>query len=702
MQALKKRSLSGDNISKNGSSGSTSDQMQLGDRKIVVPKPRINAITKSEPQALSKITGEWDSLDNFFKICELVIGGRTPSPFGSTMGAHSTAWVAHIDLIRRHMIGFELQEAITYFVELANSELNSPLLKLKNYLGEAHQIKLNGATETLKKTILDLTTDSTAKLDENNYHTVLQHLRTGINTYLTYVNYLPLATVAGGDPSGHGEGVARGALNFFEYAASVKHREHGDIGSDTLDQLKALTDEQFKGEKGYLDNIDTALRDWLKSDLKGDALATYKATIRSTIWGMFAAETPVVFALNSPKKDYSPEEVWAFALQNFLRTVRLAYPYAYEFCDMKNPVLLKADFLNEKLDLKTYFKGDPTKVVELLTSKRNFTGVFQLNKDDQLGEASLNHGAIGPSDITQGGSHLQTTVLINSENKVGDISFQGRTKSPFSGTMGAHTTAWAVHLDAVTRKLVHKSVPEALQKLRYMAIGAFDNHLLAYSGIIDEKHQVALIKGYNHLKNLTDKNFTVLNPGDQLVVLEEFIGAYLNFINVTPMATIAIGGVPGGRSEGQHRKFLQNYEQYGDEVFKEYDPKDWSTVITNHLMGMFDGAGVMQFSPDPHDMPSELSDFVEYDENHFLAKWIDDTENSAENKVEYALQNFVNTIAEAYPNAYKNFYSFLEAKIKYKFNVAVKTVDEYKKSKGIEAGNLKRSKTNWTKKIDLN
>lgn len=688
-----KRPLSTSSNGSPSSSGTTSlgavPSTTFQSQGVLAARQKDNKVTAVGTQALSKIIGEWSDIEQLFRIEDVIIGGRTPSPFTATMGAHSTAWVAHIDMIRRHLIGFDLQEAIGYFITMAESELKSPLLNAKDLLEDSHKSKLDQASGDLVSEIAVLKKDSTEALDENNYHTPLQHLRGAINKYLTYVNYLPLSTVAGGDPAGHGEGVARGVLNFFEYAVSVKHLAHGEIKTgQRIEQFKALEPEQLKAE-GFLEGLDDGLKELLTESSATTSTDKYKTLIRETLWQMFAPETPGIFAAGSDSK----EAIWALSLDNFLRTVRFAYPYAYDFCQMNEPDLLKRDL---KTAFWNYTIGiDIEKVVSLLNG--GTVGKSELS----IEAAAVNHDAIGLSDIVQGGSHLQTTVLLNDKNSIGDIVFQGRTKSPFSGTMGAHTTAWVVHLDAVKQSLIDQSLPDAIYKLQDMAQESFDSDLLEYSGIIDEKQQVSLVLAYNELKRLIDTSVTSMSVGNQIHHLEACIVAYLNFLNVTPMATIEIGGIPGGRREGEHRKFLQNYELCGDKVFGDGDARfiNKEGKITAHLIGLFDGHGLKHFPPEPDDMMPNVAAYVNgYDSTHFLAGKIGNHASKATDKKQYALQQFINSIAEAYPKSYEN--SNILAEIERKFGVKVQDAVDYKAAKAARQTaqpSLKKKKSNgWS------
>ncbi|GAB3794901.1 hypothetical protein GCM10028819_10010 [Spirosoma humi] len=671
-------------------------------KKVVAPRKKGTLVRiTSGPQALSRITGSWDPKKSQYQISEVVIGGRTPSPFGSTMGAHSTAWVAHVDSIRRHLVGTDLQNAVKSFVELMESELNSPLLELKKYIGKDHQQKLDEASDALKAAGRTLINANNATLTEDTYNAVLQHLRSTINIYLTYVNFLPMATVSGGDPSGHGEGVARGELTMFEAAASIKHSRHGAIkDGESLETITAVkTNENGQIQVGDIEltGIDAKLKKLLTNDLSDEAEIKYKQQIRTMLWQMFAAETPMIFLANSSidTPTHSQAEVWAFAIQNFLRTIRMAYPYAYSFSE-----IYKVKYIEDSLgkgELKKKFKANADKVIALLTGKAAFTNDFTLSANDQVGPSKLNHQAVGISDYTKMGTELQATVLLTANDKIGDIHFQGRTQSPFGSTMGAHSTAWIVHLDAVSRKLKDESLPDAYQMLKSMTTEAFNNDALEYAGVINEKHQIFLIAAYNVLKNLiSETNFSDYNIGTQHAKIEKCISAYLNFLNLIPLSTVESGGLNGGRTEGLHRKFLQNYELYGDDVFGK-SKKSKAEILTDHLMGMFDIKGVQNFIPEVRDEVYNFSENVEYDDGHFLSPKLGDFENEAKNTEEYALQNFVNTIAEAYPKSYEN--SALRKRILKKYGIEVKDPEDHYKDKVRQRTKRTRISKGWTKKV---
>ena len=70
---------------------------------------------------------------------------------------------------------------------------------------------------------------------------------------------------------------------------------------------------------------------------------------------------------------------------------------------------------------------------------------------------------VAESDLRQGGVGFQATLFLEEDYSIGALEMTRRTKSPFSATMGAHSTAWVAHLDAVHSLLIKKTIPEALK-----------------------------------------------------------------------------------------------------------------------------------------------------------------------------------------------------------------------------------------------
>jgi hypothetical protein len=67
-----------------------------------------------------------------------------------------------------------------------------------------------------------------------------------------------------------------------------------------------------------------------------------------------------------------------------------------------------------------------------------------------------------PREKLQRKDPLAIQVVVGEQGKVAEVRAAGRPPSPFSGTQGAHTTAWTVHVDRVRRLVVGLSLADAL------------------------------------------------------------------------------------------------------------------------------------------------------------------------------------------------------------------------------------------------
>lgn len=646
---------------------------------------------------LTKIVGEWhkeedgeddeaETEEGQYWIYDVEIGGRTPSPFSGTMGAHSTAWAAHLDAIRRHLVGTTLGQGIEWMAGMAEGDLSSPLLKLDGYLNSTQRSNLGTARYHLENHLVELTKYDDTNLVESNYEQALVWLRSTVNAYLTYVNFLPTSTVEGGDPKGHGEGTARGVLNTFEFGASIKHRED-DSDGDGVHAYDALDDEHFEAKEseeeadgilvGVKGNLKKLLQNNWNDETEDEEIAAYRKEIRETLLNLFADDTPEAYTEThrNLKDPAVKQEVWALMLQNFLRTIRLAYPYAYDFAEMHDETVIKAVIgaLNSDLnadEVYAYLTG--TKKFTAISGKYNFHSddedqdaankakiEAELDGDHVLEESAVRHTGTGRSDIVHSGSYLGVTVMLNHSGLIGDVLINGRTKSPHSGTMGAHTTAWTVHVDAIIRLLKGKSLSQALRMLIVKSrMEMAHNKALKFAGLIAENHQIMLVGGYNALKAGIDYAVLCISSksSDRMnVALEALVGDYLNFENLIPMSTISIGGMPDGRAEGIHRTFLNAYEEEGSKVFKKDESaEEQKAIILEHLMGMFDPSGLEAFPPDLGDREDiDIDEYVHggYDASHNLHQHITNTEQSTDDAKSIAYENFLHTAKAAYPRA---------------------------------------------------
>jgi hypothetical protein len=604
-------------------------------------------------------------------ISDVLIAGRTPSPFTATMGAHSTAWVAHIDSVRRQLIGYHLDEACTYIIRFAKEQQASPLLRLTAYLEKAHQKKLDDAKIGLVTAISNVE----PYCDEANIidsFPVIVQLQKVISALLTFVNYLPMATVAGGNPGGNGEGSARELLNFYESASSANDFIEGAEEDKSNIESMLGTENEVEQSDDLIQEHEQTIQYYEKvlADIKKDSKVVdlkkkpqLKTKVQNQLRKLFAAETPGVFA-QSRINDQDPVmvcEVWALGLQHFLDTIRVAYPYSYEFAEWNQEPQLAEELRlllirqNDAEEVDQNFKLSGVNdhayqiIYNLLRGKRAFEKLGETNKlpiEDVLGkQADPSAVAIGPSDyISESSGTFMSTVFLDGRGKVGDVLIKGRTKSPFSSTegMGAHSTAWTAHIDAVRTTMTGKTPEKAAGALESLALEAFaSSAFTVLKDQVDGKQAHMLGEAEVWLRQLLDQEIDYDNLQKAIPYLQLLIYAYLDFVNVTPLGTVVTGGVPGGRNEGRHRKLLLSFEDNQPTVTDKLKEQ-----LQESLYGLFDPNAIDRFSPDTDKKGGDIN-------NLEAKKWI------------FGLNTLLHTLKAAYPKAYtaSNFEGYILKKL---------------------------------------
>lgn len=140
-------------------------------------------------------------------------------------------------------------------------------------------------------------------------------------------------------------------------------------------------------------------------------------------------------------------------------------------------------------------------------------------------------------------------IVLDDEGNVAEVLAAGRPPSPFpGGTMGAHTTAWTVHLDRVRSLLVGKSVAAALTAVAGPLRAERLASAAAMSATFGFKHELPAL--------------TAVSPGPpSLTRLQDEVVSHLEQVNLIPGATLPSADT-GGKSEGRHRRVLLNFKGY--------------------------------------------------------------------------------------------------------------------------------------------
>lgn len=154
-------------------------------------------------------------------------------------------------------------------------------------------------------------------------------------------------------------------------------------------------------------------------------------------------------------------------------------------------------------------------------------------------------------------SPMAIQIKLDDKGEVSQMISSGRPASPFTGTMGAHSTAWVAHLDRVERRIIGKTPAAAtaeMQKLGDEVLKFAGGRKSTYAKHVQESYA----SSEKALRDLLKKDATASNIGD----LQLLINALLSFYNLIPGVTRKKDDT-GGKGEGTYRRILTNYERYG-------------------------------------------------------------------------------------------------------------------------------------------
>lgn len=184
--------------------------------------------------------------------------------------------------------------------------------------------------------------------------------------------------------------------------------------------------------------------------------------------------------------------------------------------------------------------------------------------------------------ITSGTGSMSIQLLLKSGkggNSITGMLSSGRPASPFSGSMGAHSTAWTVHLDRIRRRVMGKTIPESVTELETLIE---ETNTLAESlnklGAMPGDKALFLLDG---AKDTMDAQLEI-NPDEATIdQVQQIIVAILSYLNLLP--GISQNDVnTNGNAEGVHRRVLLDYEYKGTGTQEE---------VLTAIKGLYDNKG---------------------------------------------------------------------------------------------------------------
>ncbi|MET9675851.1 hypothetical protein ABZY68_22550 [Streptomyces sp. NPDC006482] len=237
-----------------GGSSMAMDVDMDGDMDMGEPSARAVAPEEEAAQAMEarQPLASQISMDEGGRITAFDSAGRSPSPFSGTMGAHTTAWVVHVDVVRRAITGRSVDAALAALSELTAEAHRTQATMAEHFPVEApHQARLDEAYAALLRA-----GEQTAVAPEQTKVLFLQGV---INALLTYLNYVPGATLQATDTTGRGEGTLRNRLLAHERGTTgAQPRELQDALLGLLDVEAAEAGQRPVLMEHHLRNVENA------------------------------------------------------------------------------------------------------------------------------------------------------------------------------------------------------------------------------------------------------------------------------------------------------------------------------------------------------------------------------------------------------------------------------------------------------------
>jgi hypothetical protein len=197
------------------------------------------------------------------RIDGIAVSGRTPSPFGKAMGDHTVAWQAVVDEVHACLYGKDLPVAIAALRQMHHEAWDwmttrgTPEKLLLRDLGAGMAPRWQRLEDAVYHTTEHLNNADQA----TGTRDALAELARAIAYHLTYLNYLPFATVPAKSARGsHGsaEGWYRSVLTNYELSARTCGAARAQAAAAAAQaQAGALPPEQAQAVAQAADQADT-------------------------------------------------------------------------------------------------------------------------------------------------------------------------------------------------------------------------------------------------------------------------------------------------------------------------------------------------------------------------------------------------------------------------------------------------------------
>ncbi|MFD7904354.1 hypothetical protein ACFV4G_19160 [Kitasatospora sp. NPDC059747] len=506
------------------------------------------------------------------RISNVTVVGRPPSPYSGTMGDHSTAFAVQVAALTRTLRAHSPADAVTGLTGLIGAVRELPGARLTDHLPPEHRRRLEEAERELRDLHYLLT-----RVRNPEFGTSL--LQQFADAYLHYRELIPLTTINVREVSPATAGKGKAEAGPVRLLADFEDRAVNRTQADLQDAV--------------LDLFDTQAAAWVVAEPDPHTL------------GRIAPGMPDSAGLEQRMNEL---------VQQHLRSVELAFPDAFvaawghgdegreraavQLAMRIRPAVrqLADKYVQEAKRIMGLREGRLERLTSSLTTKKeraeipvlrkeitdlgNLVGQFeQMQLDEPMTAGAAPGPSSGPAAAEHSGtpastdhssepdedalleeerarSPLATQAVLGPDGVIRQVLLAGRSPSPFSGTMGAHTTSWVVHQDVIRQAVTGEGIPQAMLNLARVARHAERQENERVGVIpIEPYHRERLNTARSELAvlvNDTENGRAETSPQ----ALQRFVNSLLTYTNYIPGATFE-AAVPDGRREAHHRAMLR-------------------------------------------------------------------------------------------------------------------------------------------------
>lgn len=202
------------------------------------------------------------------------------------------------------------------------------------------------------------------------------------------------------------------------------------------------------------------------------------------------------------------------------------------------------------------------------------------------GQADAAPVEVDEEEETERKQSLAIQIILDAAGRIAELRSAGRSRSPHPGTMGAHTTAWAVYIDVIRRRVEGRTITAAVREIAILAQEAQSmSENLKRAGYEGDSAQKASLAGSKAdlVADLGLLRAAVPMSARQPLLLQRCVNDLLTMVNFIPGVSLDSADT-GGKGEGTIRQRLLRYER-GD---NPYGAGDRRRLLMNDLLGMLD------------------------------------------------------------------------------------------------------------------